>query len=105
MGGRSFEGGEAASGGLSEGGIAERVLADDLEVLDAVQYEVHAGNGCGGEILALSEDLAVERTRVAVCALHVLDRAEQHSASAAGRAAQLAATTRSRPTTGEARFS
>ena len=50
-----------------------------------MEHEVHAGDGRGGEVLLLAVELAEERARVAAGALHVLDRAEQHAAGAAGR--------------------
>ncbi len=43
IGDHAVEGGEAA-GTVGEGGIAEGVLAGDLEVLDAVEDEVHPGD-------------------------------------------------------------
>ena len=70
---------------VGERRAAERVLAHDLEVLDAVQHEVHARDGRRGEVLLLAVDLPEERARVAARALHVLDGAEQHAARAAGR--------------------
>ena len=85
IGDHAVERGQAAGARVGEGGAAERVLAHDLEVLDAVEHEVHAGDGRGREVLLLAVDLAEEGARVAAGALHVLDRAEQHAARAAGR--------------------
>ena len=85
IGDDAVEGGEAAGARVGERRAAERVLADDLEVLDAVEHEVHAGDGRGGEVLLLAVDLAEEGARVAAGALHVLDRPEEHAAGAAGR--------------------
>ena len=85
IGDHAVERGQAARARVGEGRAAERVLADDLEVLDAVQHQVHAGDGRGGEVLLLAVDLAEEGPRVAARALHVLDRPEQHAAGAAGR--------------------
>ena len=85
IGDHAVEGGEAAGARVGERRAAERVLAHDLEVLDAVEHEVHPGDGRGGEVLLLAVDLAEERARVAARALHVLDRPEQHAARAAGR--------------------
>ena len=48
-----------------EGGVAQRVAADDLEVLDAVQEEVHPGDAGGGEVLLLAEDLAPQQLHAA----------------------------------------
>ena len=76
---------EAAGARVREGGVAERVLAGDLKVLDAVQHQVHARDRRGGQVLLLAVDLAEEGARVAALARDVLDRAEQHAARAAGR--------------------
>src|SRR5690606_34866712 len=81
----AVKGEQAAGAGVAEGGVAERVLAGDLEVLDAVEHEVHAGDGGCGEVLLLAVNLTEERARVAALAGDVLDRAEQHAAGAAGR--------------------
>ena len=66
-------------------GLAQRVAAHDLEVRDAVQEQVHAGDGRGGEVLLLAEELAPERAVVAVVLLDVVDGLQQHAAGAAGR--------------------
>src|SRR5690606_2471636 len=68
-----------------EGGVAECVLSGNLEVFDAVQHQVHAGDGRGGEVLLLTVDLAEEGPRVAALPGDILDRAEQHAAGTAGR--------------------
>src|SRR5680860_1870056 len=54
---------------LDEGGVAQRVAGDDLEVLDAVQHQVHPGDGRG----YVDEFLPVEaeRARVAAPAFHL----------------------------------
>ena len=64
-------------------GLLERVARGDLEVLDAVQHEVHPGDG-GGDVDQL---LAVEaeRARVAAAALHLGQRRDEHAAGADGR--------------------
>ena len=85
IGDHAVEGGEASGRRIGERGAPERVLADDLEVLDAVEDEVHPGDRRGRQVLLLAVDLAEERSRVAARALHVLDRPEQHAAGAAGR--------------------
>ena len=56
----------------------------DLEILDAVENEVHAGDRRGREVLLLAVDLAEEGARVAALALHMVDRGQQHAAGAAG---------------------
>ena len=50
---------------LDEGRVAERVAARDLEVLDAVQDEVHPGDGRGDvvELLAVEAERAVSPPR------------------------------------------
>ena len=50
-----------------------------------MQEEVHAGDGRGGEILLLAEELAPERAVIAVVLAHVMDGFEQHAARAASR--------------------
>jgi membrane-associated protease RseP (regulator of RpoE activity) len=50
-----------------------------------VQEQVHAGDGRGGEILLLAEELAPQALYVTVLFLHVLDSGEQHAAGTAGR--------------------
>ena len=83
IGDDAVERGEVVAG--EEGRAAQRVAADDLEVLDAVQEQVHAGDGGGGQVLLLAEELAPERAVVAVALAHVVDGLEQHAARAAGR--------------------
>ncbi len=63
--------------------LAEGVTADDLEVLDPVQQQVHPGDAGRGEDLLLAVELAPERLRAAAGALHVLDDLDQHAAGAA----------------------
>ena len=65
--------------------VAQRVAANDLEVRGAVQEQVHPGDGGGGEVLLLTEELAPERAVVAVLLPHVVDGFEQHAARAARR--------------------
>ena len=65
--------------------VAEGVAADDLEVLDAVQQQVHPGDAGGGKDLLLAEELAPQRSGAAAGGLHVLDDLDQHAAGAAGR--------------------
>ena len=68
-----------------EGGAAQGVLADDLEVLDAVEQQVHAGDGGGGEHLLLAVELAPQGLGAAAGGLHVFDDLDEHAARAAGR--------------------
>ena len=70
---------------VRERGVPERVVLLAPEVLDAVQHEVHERDGRRGEVLLLAEDAPEEGPRVAAGPLRVLDRAEQHTAGAAGR--------------------
>ena len=49
-----------------------------------MQEQVHAGDGGGGEVLLLAEELAPERAVVAVVLLDVVDGLQQHAAGAAG---------------------
>ena len=67
---------------LDEGRGCERVAGDDLEVLDAVQEEVHAGDG-GGDVDELLP-VEAERARVAAPALHLGERGDEHAAGADG---------------------
>ena len=55
----------------------------DLEVLDAVEDEVHSGNRGGREVPFLAVGFAEEGARVAAVSLHVIDGGEQHAAGAA----------------------
>ena len=64
---------------------AQRVAAHHLKIRGAMQEEVHAGNGGGGEVFFLGEELAPERAVVAVVFLHMVHGFEQHTARAAGR--------------------
>ena len=68
-----------------EGGVAQGVLADDLEVLDAVEQQVHPGDGGGGEHLLLAVELAPQGLGAAAGRLDVLDDLDEHAAGAAGR--------------------
>ena len=65
--------------------VAQRVLADDLEVLDPVQQQVHPGDGRGGEHLLLAVELAPQGLGASAGGLNVLDDLDQHAAGAAGR--------------------
>ena len=64
-------------------GLLERVAGGDVEVLHAVEHEVHPGDG-GGDV---DELLAVEaeRARVAAATLHLGERRDEHAAGAEGR--------------------
>src|SRR5205823_3318323 len=57
IGDHAVEGREATGARVSERRAAERVLTHDLKVLDAVEHQVHPGDGGGREILLLAEDL------------------------------------------------
>src|SRR6267142_4149775 len=48
-----------------------------------MEEEGHAGNGGGGEVLLLAEELAPERAIVAVIFFHMVNSFEQHAARAA----------------------
>ena len=67
---------------LDEAGVGERVAADDLEVLDAVEEQVHPGDGRGDEVELLPVE--PERAVLAAGALHLGQRRDQHAAGAAG---------------------
>ena len=56
IGDDAIEGGETVA--REERGLAQRVAAHDLEILDAVQEQVHARDGGRGEVLLLPEQLA-----------------------------------------------
>src|SRR5205823_5396361 len=71
--------------GVAQARAAERVLADDLEVLDAVKDEVHPSDGCGVRVLLLTEDLAEEGSSVPASLAYVLDSTKEHAARATGR--------------------
>ena len=83
IGDDAVERGEVVAG--EERRVAQRVAAHDLEIRRAVQEEIHAGDGGGGEILLLSEQLAPKRAVVAVVLAHVMDGFQQHAARAARR--------------------
>ena len=57
---------------LDELRIGERVAADDLEILDAVQKAVHAGDGRGHQVPLLPVEL--ERAVLAARALQFVQR-------------------------------
>jgi hypothetical protein len=84
IGDDDVEGGQAAGGRVGEHRVAQGVAALDLEVLDAVQQQVHARDRRGGEVLLLPEQPAEEGARVAAASRHMLDAGEQHAAGAAG---------------------
>ena len=64
-------------------GVAQGVAAKDLKIFHAVQKQVHARDGLGGEVFLL----AFERQKPGVFAalLDVVDGFKQHAASAASR--------------------
>ncbi len=68
-----------------EGGLAKRIAADHIEILDAVQEQIHAGDGGRGQVLLLAEQLAPERANVAAGLADMVDRLDQHTARSAGR--------------------
>ena len=74
------------AGRVDEGGVAQRVAAHDLEVLDAVEEQVHPRDGGGGEVLLLAEDLSPEKLRRGPRLLprRAGRRSMQHAAGAAG---------------------
>lgn len=63
-------------------GVSQRVAADDLEVFDAVQEEVHPGDAGSDEIALLPVEL--ERAVFAAAALHFDQCRNEHAAGAAG---------------------
>ena len=83
IGDHAVEGGEAVA--VEEGRVAQRVAAHDLEILDAVQEQVHPGDGRGGEVLLLPVQLAPQTLHVAMLLFDVLHGGQQHAAGAAGR--------------------
>ena len=83
IGDDAVEGGEAVA--REERRVAQRVAAHDLEVLGAVQEQVHPRDGRGGEVLLLAEELAPERAVIAVVLSDMVNGLEQHAAGAAGR--------------------
>ncbi len=68
---------------LGEGRPLQRVAADDGEVLDAVQHQVHARDG-GGHVVALLP-VEAQGAVLAAAALDLVQRRDQHAAGAAGR--------------------
>lgn len=82
IGDDAVEGGEAVP--QEKGGIPQGVATHDLKVRRAVQKEVHAGDGGGGQILLLTVEPAPKRADIAPCLLHMMDGLQQHAARAAG---------------------
>ena len=82
IGDDAIEGGKAVA--EEECWIPQCVAANDLEVRRTVQEEIHAGDGGGGEVFLLAEELAPERADIAPRFLHVVDGLQQHAAGAAG---------------------
>ena len=66
---------------VDEDGIADRILPDDLELLCAMEEQIHTRNCRRGKVLLLSIDLAVRSFFV----IHTSDGFDQHSTSSAGR--------------------
>src|SRR5439155_10393326 len=72
------------AGAVEERWRAQGVIADDAEVLDPVQEQVHPGDAGGGEHLLLAVQLAPEGLGPAAVGLHMLDDLDEHAAGAAG---------------------
>ena len=64
--------------------MAQRVPAHDLEVLDAVQEQVDAGDAAGRQVALLAEEPAPQQLDLAAGLLDVLHCAQQHARSAGG---------------------
>ncbi len=77
--------GQPTGAGVGKDRVAQRVAALDDEILDAVQQQVHARDGGGGQVLLLAVELAEEGARVAALVAHVRHGGKQHAARAAGR--------------------
>jgi hypothetical protein len=60
----------------------QRIAAGDVEVLHAVQHQVHAGDG-GGHVVALLP-VQAQGAVLAAAALHLIQGGDQHAAGAAG---------------------
>ena len=69
---------------FKEGRVAQGVTAHDLEVLDAVEEQVHAGDGRSGEVFLLAEEFSPQALRIAMLVLHVLDCRQKHATRTAG---------------------
>jgi hypothetical protein len=67
----AIEGGEPVAG--KERGVAQGVAAQDLEILDPMQKQIHPGDGRGGEILLLPVQLSPQPLHVAVLILYMGD--------------------------------
>src|ERR1035441_7162759 len=65
-----------------ERGGTERVTANDLEILDPMQKQVHSGDGACGQVLPPAEELAPPLSNIPPALLNLRDRAPQHAASA-----------------------
>ncbi len=82
IGDDAVEVGEVVAG--EESGATQSIATHNLKVRRAVQEEVHARDGGGGQIFLLPVELAPERADIATRLLHMLDGLQQHAAGAAG---------------------